>query len=53
MERPENGGKPVQWNEGDPLIMPQVGVHVQAYNTTKSEERIRIRGGDELGMTNG
>lgn len=43
----------MQWNERDPLILPQVGVHVQAFNTTKGEERIHICGGDELGMTNG
>lgn len=53
VEGPKNGRKSVQWNEGYPLIAPQVGVYVQAYNTAEGGERIYVRSGDELGMTDG
>ena len=39
--------------EGDPLIVPQVGVHVQTHNNTEGEELVHGCGGGGLGMTNG
>jgi len=52
VERVENGEQSMQRGERDPGIVASDGDHIQAFNIAKGENRIHIRGRDEMWMAN-
>jgi hypothetical protein len=53
VERSDGGGKAVQLDERKLLIVPKAGIHMQARNATKGEQRVRVLGSDELWEVDG